>query len=159
MVTSSQTGAVILAREPCILATITCDGGQILKVTLSDASSFSYKIVNANPKLAKTIVDWLKGYAKGEDHPFPIDLKVDTFTDRVLDFLPRIPLGKVVAYQEVAKILGNPKGSRAVGNACRSNRYPLLIPCHRVVGSNGALGGYTPWLEIKKRLLKFEGVL
>lgn len=79
------------------------------------------------------------------------------FQHKVMKALSEIPFGHTVSYQELATLCGSPRGARAVGNACGRNPFPLFIPCHRVIQHNGKLGGFALDLEIKKRLLEFEG--
>ena len=75
--------------------------------------------------------------------------------------IKKIPKGKVRTYKEIAVAISRPKASRAVANACGKNPFPLKIPCHRVIGSNGYIGGYSGEGGIKKKieLLKFEKAL
>jgi methylated-DNA-[protein]-cysteine S-methyltransferase len=80
------------------------------------------------------------------------------FQARVLELVSRIPKGKVTTYKELARALGCPKACRAVGNALARNPRPLEIPCHRVVRSDGRLGGYRSGRRRKMRLLAEEGV-
>jgi AraC family transcriptional regulator of adaptative response/methylated-DNA-[protein]-cysteine methyltransferase len=75
---------------------------------------------------------------------------------RVWEILRQIPYGETLSYSDVAEKLGNPNAVRAVATACASNRVALVIPCHRVVGKNGALSGYRWGVERKKELLKRE---
>ncbi len=78
---------------------------------------------------------------------------------KVLFLVEKIPLGKITTYKEIAKALNLEKGSRFVGNSLRKNPEPIKIPCHRVIKSNGFLGGYF-WGKNKKiELLKKEGVI
>lgn len=83
---------------------------------------------------------------------------VSAFHRRVLRACYRIPAGSVLTYGELASKVGSPKAARAVGAAMAANRWPLLIPCHRVVGSGGKLTGYSGigGLETKRRLLEME---
>ncbi|NPV59041.1 MAG: MGMT family protein [Actinobacteria bacterium] len=74
---------------------------------------------------------------------------------RVID----IPRGETLSYGEVAEAVGRPRAARAVGNAMRSNLYPLFIPCHRVIRSGGGLGGFGGREEIKAALLRTEGIV
>jgi len=76
----------------------------------------------------------------------------------VLGATNRIPYGKVRTYGDVASAIGKPKASRAVGNALGRNPIPVIIPCHRVILSSGAMGWYTGGPEIKRALLEIEGV-
>jgi O-6-methylguanine DNA methyltransferase len=71
-----------------------------------------------------------------------------------------IPFGKVHTYRWLAEKIGNPKGLRAVGNANGKNRWPLVVPCHRIVGSDGRLTGFSApgGLDLKAELLKLEGI-
>jgi len=89
----------------------------------------------------------------------PVDLKGTVFEMKVWRAIRGIPRGRTLSYGELALRAGSPAASRAAGSACGKNPVPLVIPCHRVVGSNGSLGGYTGGLEIKKMLLKIEGAL
>lgn len=79
------------------------------------------------------------------------------FNQKVWALTARIPAGKVTTYARIAQALGS-KGYRAVGNALNRNPYAPLVPCHRVVGSSGALTGFAGGLEKKQRLLSAEGV-
>ncbi|PKM83337.1 MAG: hypothetical protein CVU89_00865 [Firmicutes bacterium HGW-Firmicutes-14] len=80
------------------------------------------------------------------------------FQKRVLKVVREIPAGSYLSYSEVARLTGSPHSARAVGRALASNPIPIIIPCHRVVGKNGNLGGFTGApLEMKARLLSVEG--
>lgn len=96
----------------------------------------------------------------GREFAGPVDLSmVGPFERRVLEELRQIPKGQVRTYRQVAVRLGHPTATRAVGNACARNPIPLLIPCHRVVRSDGGLGGYSlrGGVALKRRLLRQEG--
>ena len=80
-----------------------------------------------------------------------------TFNEKVWAVTARIPRGKVMTYRDVAKALGS-NGYRAVGNALNKNPYAPIVPCHRVVGSDGSLIGFAGGLAKKRRLLREEGV-
>jgi len=80
------------------------------------------------------------------------------FARRVWKAMLRIPSGKVASYQTIARLAGNPKASRAVGNACNQNPFAPDVPCHRVVSSSGGIGGYAHGTKTKIELLKKEGV-
>ena len=76
----------------------------------------------------------------------------------VYDMLVRIPKGKITTYGDVAKALGHPNASRAIGKILNKNPNPIVVPCHRVVMSNGKIGGYASGKAKKKELLKNEGL-
>ena len=88
-------------------------------------------------------------------------LKGTRFQIKVWNYLKKIPKGKVKTYLEVAKAIGKPKAFRAVANAVGRNPYPTEIPCHRVIRSDGSLGGYSGkgGIKQKRRLLRFEKVV
>ena len=83
------------------------------------------------------------------------------FQLKVWTYLRKIPRGSVKTYSQVAKAIGKPQAIRAVANAIAKNPYPPQIPCHRVIRSNGSLGGYSAkgGLKTKKKLLKKEGII
>lgn len=103
---------------------------------------------------------WLKQYERGGKQEFktPFKLFLPPFTKTVLNTLFTQPYGKLLSYKDLAKLSGNPKAYRAVGSANNHNPLPIIIPCHRVVKSDGTLGGYGCGLELKKLLLSIEGV-
>lgn len=89
----------------------------------------------------------------------PVDLAaVSPFTRRVLEATAQVPFGRLVTYRDIARTIGQPGATRAVGNALGSNPVPIVVPCHRVVRSDGTIGGYTGGLAIKWHLLAIEGV-
>ena len=89
-----------------------------------------------------------------------MNLKGTKFQIKVWNYLQTIPSGKVKTYTQVARAIGKPLAARAVANAIGKNPYPPKIPCHRVIRSDGSLGGYSGkgGIKIKKLLLKKEGV-
>jgi O-6-methylguanine DNA methyltransferase len=90
-------------------------------------------------------------------HALPIDdTGLTTFERRVLRKLTRIPRGAVRTYGELAHGVGRPRAARAVGNVLRKNRLPIIFPCHRIVRSGGALGGYSAGIDWKKKILSLE---
>ena len=90
----------------------------------------------------------------------PLDLSCGSaFQQAVWQELLAIPLGHTLTYGELARKLGNPGSSRAVGAACGANPIPVIVPCHRVLAANGRLGGFSGGPGWKNRLLQIEGVL
>ncbi|MDF9409162.1 MGMT family protein [Pelotomaculum isophthalicicum JI] len=107
----------------------------------------------------KKLIQDIERYFRGEVVSFTA--KIDwagytPFQQRVLSVVQQIKYGKVSSYKQVAIKAGFPKAARAVGGVMRSNRTPLVIPCHRVLASDGSLGGFSDGLELKKDLLKLE---
>ena len=105
----------------------------------------------------------VKAYFKGKRVAFDlsIDLSdVSAFRQRVLDACRRIPYGQVASYADLARIAGSPQAARATGSTMANNPLPLVVPCHRVLCSDGTLGGFSSPLgvEQKKRLLCLEGI-
>jgi AraC family transcriptional regulator of adaptative response/methylated-DNA-[protein]-cysteine methyltransferase len=94
----------------------------------------------------------------GEALDLPVDIQGTAFQSRVWRALRQIPLGETVSYSQVAHRLGEPRATRAVASACARNHVALLIPCHRVVASNGDLAGYRWGIERKRELLRREGL-
>lgn len=86
----------------------------------------------------------------------PLLINATEFQTKVYKALLNIPYGHTKSYKEIAQEIGNPKAYRAVGNANNKNPIPLIIPCHRVIGSNHSLTGYAYGLDMKKRLLELE---
>jgi len=107
---------------------------------------------------------WLDLYFDRKDPGFIPSLKIETnpFRKRVLEILLTIPYGRVMSYGQIAKMIAEERGIRrmsaqAVGNAVAHNPISLIIPCHRVIGSDGSLTGYASGIDKKIRLLEMEG--
>lgn len=95
----------------------------------------------------------------GGDSAVPVDLLGTAFQQRVWDALMKIPRGHTRSYADIATALGEPKAVRAVAGACAHNRIAVVVPCHRVIRSDGSLGGYKWGLPLKRELLHREGTL
>ncbi len=113
-----------------------------------------------NKTVFQNVIIQLEKYFNKELKSFDIPLKLSgtPFQKRVYSRLLQIPYGSTISYQELAKRVGNPKASRAVGNANGKNPIAIIIPCHRVIAKNGSMGGFSGGLDIKKKLLELEGV-
>lgn len=118
---------------------------------------------NAGASAPVSIISWLDAYFAGEAGVLPMDgiTMIGTeFQKSVWDALVSIPCGKSVSYAQLASELGNPKAVRAVARANALNPVSIIVPCHRVIGSNGTLTGYAGGLERKAWLLDHEaGIL
>lgn len=111
-----------------------------------------------DPKPFKEVARQLKEYFAGkrEDFDVPLVLEGTEFQMRVWNYLRKIPYGETVSYGQIARIIGSPDAARAVGLANGQNPIPIIIPCHRVIGSNGDLTGFGGGLPIKQKLLALE---
>ncbi len=99
-------------------------------------------------------------YLDGRSNEWDLDLDlswVTPFRREVLLETYRVPRGQVASYADIARRVGSPNAARAVGNTMRTNPIPIVIPCHRIVGSNGSLTGFGGGLDMKRRLLELEG--
>lgn len=112
-------------------------------------------------RLFREAVRQLNAYFAGTLKAFDLPLAIDgtPFQATVWRTLQTIPYGRTWSYGELARRIGRPEASRAVGAANGRNPIPIIIPCHRVIGSNGALTGFGGGLPIKRRLLSLEGAL
>jgi methylated-DNA-[protein]-cysteine S-methyltransferase len=111
-----------------------------------------------NPTPLQEPIRQLRAYFAGELETFDLPLAPQgtPFQRKVWKLLCDIPYGETISYGELARRAGNPKASRAVGLANGSNPIPIVIPCHRVIGSDGKLTGYGGGLPIKEKLLALE---
>jgi methylated-DNA-[protein]-cysteine S-methyltransferase len=108
--------------------------------------------------LRRAFEEYFEG--KRQDFDVPLDWQlVQGFNRRVLQATAKIPFGRVSTYRDMARSAGSPRAARAAGNALHNNPIPLVVPCHRVIGSNGTLVGYGGGLPMKEYLLKLEGAL
>ena len=98
-------------------------------------------------------------YEKRKNFNVKVQISMPPFYQKVLSEVKKIPYGEVRTYKEIAAKAGNPRAYRATGSANAKNILPVIIPCHRVIGNDGNLGGYGGGLKIKKYLLKMEGVI
>lgn len=114
--------------------------------------------LNGENAITRKVELQLREYAAGKREHFDLPLKMDgtKFQIKAWKALTRIPFGKTVSYADQSKMIRNPKAVRAVGSANGKNKFPVVVPCHRVIQSSGALGGYSGGLQIKKELLAFE---
>jgi len=111
-----------------------------------------------------TISAWVEGALAAIEHPadapeLPVDVRGTAFQEAVWRELRKIPLGETRSYSDIAAAVGQPQAVRAVGTANGSNPVSIIVPCHRVIRSDGSLGGYGGGLPRKRKLLATEGVL
>lgn len=145
----------ILYHSPLGNYYLVSNGKSLVAVSLE-----KYKANLVCDKVLKRAKRELDEYFKGKRKKFtvPLDPKGTPFQKKVWRALLDIPYGKTITYKELALNVESPKGFRAVGGANGKNPIPIIIPCHRVVATGGALGGYSDGLERKVELLKLEGL-
>lgn len=132
-----------------------------LQITSIDFGESNAKQSNMKETpLIKEALKELEEYFNGTRKTFqlPLALKGTPFQQKVWQVLMTIPYGKTITYKQVAEAIGDPKACRAVGMANNRNPVPIVVPCHRVIGSNGKLVGYGGGLDIKEKLLEMEGI-
>ena len=115
----------------------------------------------AGGQMAQAAAEQLAEYFQQRRQEFTVPVDISTlppFTRQVLAACATIPGGDTRTYGQLATQVGRPRGARAVGQALGRNPVPILIPCHRVISSDGSLGGFGAGMEMKRRLLELEGV-
>lgn len=137
------------------------ENSKIVKVIINNGNNRNSKDKNVEEKDTKLLLEakkQLEEYFEGKRKVFdlPLEQKGTEFQKRVWKALEKIPYGETRSYKEVAEMVGNEKASRAVGMANNKNNIPIIVPCHRVIGSNGKLVGYALGLDMKKYLLDLE---
>ena len=147
MYVDTSVGRLYLAEENGCLVRL--DGGEPGKEDIIQETTL---LVNATKQL--------KEYFAGKRRQFeiPIHMEGSDFQKKVWNALTRIPYGETRSYGEIAREVGSPGSARAVGGACHHNPVMIMVPCHRVIGSNGRLVGFGGGLPIKEALLRLEGI-
>lgn len=140
--------------------------GLFVEATFENGAFVDVRILRgAETTAPHPLLDWLLLHierGEGALSELPVDLsRLPPFHRDVLERLRRIPRGRVVTYGALAREMGSPGASRAVGGACAANPLPLVVPCHRVVGSDGSLGNYSGegGAATKRALLEIEGAI
>ena len=131
------------------------DAIQEMKQRIGSNNGPSFELIKEN----QALTDIINAFIEGE-HIAPPKIKAQgtQFQETVWKALLTIPRGKTVSYKDIATRIGKPKASRAVGGAVGANPISLFIPCHRVLASDGSIGGYAWGVERKQQILASEGV-
>ena len=131
-----------------------------LGFTRGGIESFDWQSIQ-DPKRCEEVERQLGEYFEGSRREFelPLGFQGTPFQEKVWRELCVIPYGKTISYADLAKRIGNPKAIRAVGRANGLNPIAVVVPCHRVIGSDGTLTGYYYGVELKRSLLELEGAL
>lgn len=163
---------------PCGPLTLLCDGRALVAIrfgreasgtattgtakTGSGAEAFEKEEPARKERAAREILEQaareIGEYFEGcrREFTFPTEAAGTPFQQAVWNALKEIPYGETRSYGEIARQIGHPRASRAVGQANNRNPLPIVVPCHRVIGASGALTGYAGGLDIKVRLLELE---
>lgn len=122
----------------------------------NDARQIPCKLTSGIKEAIKQLQEYFQGTRQVFD--LPLDIQGTPFQIQTWKALQTIPYGTTWSYKQLALAVHNEKASRAVGNANNKNKIAIVIPCHRVIGSNGSLVGYAGGLSIKEQLLQIEGI-
>ncbi|MCL2199002.1 MAG: methylated-DNA--[protein]-cysteine S-methyltransferase [Defluviitaleaceae bacterium] len=139
--------------SPVGILTLVSDGEFITEIKYKNCAT-----PQGNDAILEKCAEELDAYFAGKLREFTVPTKPEgtAFRKRVWKELKKIPHGEVISYKELAKRVGNPKASRAVGGANHHNPINIIIPCHRVIGASGKLTGYGGGLDNKEFLLNLE---
>jgi methylated-DNA-[protein]-cysteine S-methyltransferase len=154
---SVQTFTDICVADPLALE-ITWKGGEVTALKLTWAEGKARAVATEAGQAMQAALEQYVAGGKTDWPGLPFAWgKTSEFSRQVLEELARVPAGQPVSYGWLAAKAGRPKAARAVGRVMASNPFPLLYPCHRVVGAKGALTGFGPGIDMKKYLLELEG--
>jgi methylated-DNA-[protein]-cysteine S-methyltransferase len=141
------------------------DYDRLVKILLPNSeyiltNNVQLDICSSNDPCFKETKDFIERYFRGEPvswqgNPIP---DYGDFYSKVWKELVKVPFGKTISYGELAARAGSPRAARAVGSAMANNPIPILVPCHRVITSDGKLGGFGGGLDMKRWLLRHEGI-
>ena len=154
----SPVGALILAATERGLVRVAFDSAPLDRVLDEIAAAAGTRLMRSPSRLDEAVRQ-LGEYFSGARREFSLRLDWRLATGFRLDvqrYLPQIAYGSTASYAEVAQGVGSPKAVRAVGTACATNPLPIVVPCHRVVRSDGTLGNYAGGPEAKRKLLALE---
>jgi len=154
----SPVGSLLLAATPCGLVRVAYEREGHDAVLARLAEQVSPRVLATPARLdgaARQLAEYFAGQRRRFD--LPLDLRLSGgFRRTVLDHLVQVPYGQTESYAQVARATEHPRAVRAVGSACATNPLPVVVPCHRVLRSDGSLGGYIGGLAAKSRLLELE---
>ncbi len=144
---------ILYYRHGLLALRIKLQGKYVIEIEFIDPNDPQIDVSHSHPYLKK-VDEYVRGKSKNLDLPYLI--QTTEFKNKVYEATRQIPSGKTASYGEIAALAGSPKAARAVGAAMASNPLPLIIPCHRVLGSTGKLTGFGGGLHIKEMLLELE---
>jgi methylated-DNA-[protein]-cysteine S-methyltransferase len=153
-------GPLLLAATEIGIVRVALPGADHDEVLEHLAAAVSPRVLHAPHPAVEQARRELDAYFAGRLRAFtvPLDRRLSSgFRRAALDAIAAIPYGATATYAEVAARAGNPRAVRAAGSACATNPIPLIVPCHRVLRSDGTVGGYGGGAEMKRALLDLEG--
>ncbi|WP_343466744.1 methylated-DNA--[protein]-cysteine S-methyltransferase [Rhodococcus aetherivorans] len=157
-IVDTPVGPLLLAATPAGLVRVAYAAEDHEAVLARLAADISPRVLAAPARLddaARQLDEYFRGARTAFD--LPLDLRLARgFRREVITHLPRIGYGRTASYAEVAAVAGSPRAVRAVGTACARNPLPVVLPCHRVVRSDGDLGRYVGGVDAKRMLLRLE---
>jgi methylated-DNA-[protein]-cysteine S-methyltransferase len=159
--TDSPFGTLLLAKTPKGLVRVGLPNQDADELLVDLATRVSPRVLEAPAQLDETRRE-LDLYFEGKltEFDLPLDWQLSKdFRRKVLRAIAGIPYGQTRSYTQMATSAGNVRAVRAAGTACGTNPIPVVVPCHRVLRSGGALGGYGGGLPMKEALLRLEGIL
>lgn len=130
---------------------------KITKILINEKNSVNTEESNLTKQTIKEINEYLDH--KRTDFTIPLDPQGTDHQIKVWNELKKIPYSETRTYKELATSLGNPNASRAIGSACGKNPIMIIVPCHRVIGTNGKLTGYAGGIGVKEKLIDLESKL
>lgn len=143
-----------------VLLTFYANDEKLLGVEVNNSRHLNIEgvFLTKSNKIIDESIDQVREYfaRKRRDFDLPLDKQGSEFDSKVYEEIKKVKFGEKITYKELAAKVGKEEGSRAVGNALSKNKFPLIIPCHRVVKSDGNIGNYIGGEEAKKALLEFE---
>ena len=151
----TQFGTLLLASTEKGMKRIMLSGSNQLNQLRQE---FGKNQLRENKNFNENAAEQLRQYFQGKRKQFslPLDLEGTDFQKQVLRAVQEVLYGTTQSYKEIAQKIGNPRAVRAVGNANRTNPLPIIIPCHRIIGSDGSMTGYGGGIDLKRKLLEFE---
>ncbi|MGI9951833.1 methylated-DNA--[protein]-cysteine S-methyltransferase [Moorellaceae bacterium AZ2] len=157
----SPLGYLTVALSPQGICRLSFPNETLAEIQAALKVIFPRATIKENPGIAGEVFRQLEEYFSGERRIFdlPLDLRGTPFQLAVWQALRAIPYGTTCSYGDIARDIGKPKATRAVGRAIGSNPVGIIVPCHRVIGARGDLRGFGGGLDIKERLLRLEGAL
>jgi methylated-DNA-[protein]-cysteine S-methyltransferase len=157
----SPVGPLLVAATPRGLVRVAFPGERPDRILSEPSREVSPRVLESPARLDEVRRE-LDEYFERRSERFdvPLDWQLSHgFRNRALKELARIPYGRTITYSELATRAGNPRAQRAAGSACGANPIPIVVPCHRVVRTGGAIGNYGGGPEVKEFLLGLEGAL